>query len=178
VHPQQHLDAAAVRVLDELGHPVGRDPAVVDEDVLPAVRRAVVDEGLLGLEAALRRLEAGEPRPRDGAGVDPRRVAHLRGGGEVVDEGRLGDRRQIADDRRPPRRRERAGAVDLALGERDVVAGAAGLMNEAAARVAAVVTSGLKVTLTLEPAWPRISVVVTGGTLRRLQHSLVNRSRR
>jgi DeoR family transcriptional regulator, aga operon transcriptional repressor len=64
--------------------------------------------------------------------------------------------------------------VDLAPGERDVVAGAAGLMNEAAARVAAVVTSGLKVALTLEPAWPRISVVVTGGTLRRLQHSLVN----
>lgn len=64
--------------------------------------------------------------------------------------------------------------MDLALGERDVVAGAAGLMNEAAARVAAVVTSGLKVALTLEPAWPRISVVVTGGTLRRLQHSLVN----
>jgi DeoR family transcriptional regulator of aga operon len=37
-----------------------------------------------------------------------------------------------------------------------------------------VVTSGLKVALTLERAWPRISVVVTGGTLRRLQHSLVN----
>jgi DeoR family transcriptional regulator of aga operon len=37
-----------------------------------------------------------------------------------------------------------------------------------------VVTSGLKVALTLEQAWPRISVIVTGGTLRRLQHSLVN----
>jgi DeoR family transcriptional regulator of aga operon len=37
-----------------------------------------------------------------------------------------------------------------------------------------VVTSGLKVALALEPAGPRISVVVTGGTLRRLQHSLVN----
>jgi DeoR family transcriptional regulator of aga operon len=37
-----------------------------------------------------------------------------------------------------------------------------------------VVTNGLTVALVLERAWPRISVVVTGGTLRRLQHSLVN----
>jgi DeoR family transcriptional regulator of aga operon len=37
-----------------------------------------------------------------------------------------------------------------------------------------VVTSGLRVALELERAWPRISVVVTGGTLRPLQHSLVN----
>jgi DeoR family transcriptional regulator, aga operon transcriptional repressor len=41
-------------------------------------------------------------------------------------------------------------------------------------REVTVVTSGLKVALTLEQAWPRISVIVTGGTLRRLQHSLVN----
>jgi DeoR family transcriptional regulator of aga operon len=41
-------------------------------------------------------------------------------------------------------------------------------------REVTVVTSGLKVALTLERAWPRISVIVTGGTLRRLQHSLVN----
>jgi DeoR family transcriptional regulator of aga operon len=37
-----------------------------------------------------------------------------------------------------------------------------------------VVTNGLMVALELEPAWPRISVIITGGTLRRLQHSLVN----
>ena len=37
-----------------------------------------------------------------------------------------------------------------------------------------VVTNGLTVALVLERASPRISVVVTGGTLRRLQHSLVN----
>jgi DeoR family transcriptional regulator of aga operon len=36
------------------------------------------------------------------------------------------------------------------------------------------ITSGLRVALELEHAWPRISVVVTGGTLRPLQHSLVN----
>jgi DeoR family transcriptional regulator of aga operon len=37
-----------------------------------------------------------------------------------------------------------------------------------------VVTNGLTVALELEPAWPRVSVIITGGTLRRLQHSLVN----
>jgi DeoR family transcriptional regulator, aga operon transcriptional repressor len=37
-----------------------------------------------------------------------------------------------------------------------------------------VVTNGLAVALALEPALPRFTVVVTGGTLRSLQHSLVN----
>jgi len=37
-----------------------------------------------------------------------------------------------------------------------------------------VITNGLKVALELEDAAGRITVVVTGGTLRRLQHSLVN----
>lgn len=37
-----------------------------------------------------------------------------------------------------------------------------------------VVTSGLNIALELEPAVGRLTVVVTGGTLRRLQHSLVN----
>lgn len=37
-----------------------------------------------------------------------------------------------------------------------------------------VVTNGLNIALELEPAIGRLSVVVTGGTLRRLQHSLVN----
>jgi DeoR family transcriptional regulator of aga operon len=41
-------------------------------------------------------------------------------------------------------------------------------------REVTVITSGLRVALELERAWPRISVVVTGGTLRPLQHSLVN----
>ena len=38
----------------------------------------------------------------------------------------------------------------------------------------AVVTNGLNIALELEEAVGRFSVVVTGGTLRRLQHSLVN----
>jgi DeoR family transcriptional regulator of aga operon len=37
-----------------------------------------------------------------------------------------------------------------------------------------VFTNALNVALELEHAWPRISVVVTGGTVRPLQHSLVN----
>ncbi|WP_374946757.1 DeoR/GlpR family DNA-binding transcription regulator [Agreia sp.] len=37
-----------------------------------------------------------------------------------------------------------------------------------------VITNGLKIALELERAIPRFSVIVTGGTLRALQHSLVN----
>ena len=37
-----------------------------------------------------------------------------------------------------------------------------------------VITNGLNIALELEPAIGRLDVVVTGGTLRRLQHSLVN----
>lgn len=37
-----------------------------------------------------------------------------------------------------------------------------------------VITNGLSVALALEPALPRLTVLVTGGTLRRLQHSLVD----
>jgi DeoR family transcriptional regulator, aga operon transcriptional repressor len=37
-----------------------------------------------------------------------------------------------------------------------------------------VVTNGLSIALALEPGLPRFTVIVTGGTLRPLQHSLVN----
>jgi DeoR family transcriptional regulator of aga operon len=37
-----------------------------------------------------------------------------------------------------------------------------------------IITNGLSIALALEPAIPRFTVVVTGGTLRPLQHSLVN----
>lgn len=37
-----------------------------------------------------------------------------------------------------------------------------------------IVTNGLSIALALEPALPRFEVIVTGGTLRPLQHSLVN----
>jgi DeoR family transcriptional regulator of aga operon len=48
------------------------------------------------------------------------------------------------------------------------------LVARADLRDVTVVTNGLTVALVLERAWPRIAVVVTGGTLRPLQHSLVN----
>jgi len=54
------------------------------------------------------------------------------------------------------------------------VAVARALVARADLREVTVVTSGLRVALELERAWPRVSVVVTGGTLRPLQHSLVN----
>jgi DeoR family transcriptional regulator of aga operon len=38
----------------------------------------------------------------------------------------------------------------------------------------AIITNGLSIALTLEAALPRFTVMVTGGTLRPLQHSLVN----
>jgi DeoR family transcriptional regulator of aga operon len=37
-----------------------------------------------------------------------------------------------------------------------------------------IITNGLSIALALEPALPRFTVVLTGGTLRPLQHSLVN----
>jgi DeoR family transcriptional regulator, aga operon transcriptional repressor len=37
-----------------------------------------------------------------------------------------------------------------------------------------VITNGLNIALTIEPAMPRFTVVVTGGTVRPLQHSLVD----
>ena len=47
------------------------------------------------------------------------------------------------------------------------------LVERADLRDVVVVTSGLTIALALEPAVPRFTVVVSGGTLRPLQHSLV-----
>jgi len=59
-----------------------------------------------------------------------------------------------------------AGSTAMAL--------AAALVDRHELRDLVVVTSGLTIALALEPALPRFTVVVTGGTLRPLQHSLVN----
>lgn len=59
-----------------------------------------------------------------------------------------------------------AGSTAMAL--------AAALVERHELRDIVVVTSGLTIALALEPALPRFTVVVTGGTLRPLQHSLVN----
>jgi DeoR family transcriptional regulator of aga operon len=53
-------------------------------------------------------------------------------------------------------------------------AAARALVARAELRDVVVFTNGLKTALELEPAFPRITVVVLGGTLRPLQHSLVN----
>ena len=51
---------------------------------------------------------------------------------------------------------------------------AAALATRADLRGVTVITSGLNIALTLERAADRMAVIVTGGTLRPLQHSLVN----
>jgi DeoR family transcriptional regulator of aga operon len=48
------------------------------------------------------------------------------------------------------------------------------LVERSELRDVVVITNGLKIALELERAIPRFSVLVTGGTLRPLQHSLVN----
>ena len=59
-----------------------------------------------------------------------------------------------------------AGSTALALAE--------ALLERRDLRDVIVVTSALTIALALEPGIPRFEVVVTGGTLRPLQHSLVN----
>ena len=59
-----------------------------------------------------------------------------------------------------------AGSTAMAL--------AAALVDRRDLHDVVVVTSGLTIALALEPALPRFTVVVTGGTLRPLQHSLVS----
>jgi DeoR family transcriptional regulator of aga operon len=54
------------------------------------------------------------------------------------------------------------------------VAAAHALLARAELRDVVVFTNGLKTALELEPAIPRLTVVVIGGTLRPLQHSLVD----
>jgi DeoR family transcriptional regulator of aga operon len=48
------------------------------------------------------------------------------------------------------------------------------LVDRAELHDVVVITNGLKIALELENALPRFTVIVTGGTLRALQHSLVN----
>ncbi|HEX7834991.1 MAG TPA: DeoR/GlpR family DNA-binding transcription regulator [Pseudolysinimonas sp.] len=59
-----------------------------------------------------------------------------------------------------------AGSTALAVAE--------ALLDRRELRDVIVVTSALPLALALEPAIPRFEVIVTGGTLRPLQHSLVN----
>jgi DeoR family transcriptional regulator, aga operon transcriptional repressor len=65
------------------------------------------------------------------------------------------------------------GSTSLAVAEA-LVARATNPKTTPALTDVVVITNGLSIALALEPAMPRVTVVVTGGTLRPLQHSLVN----
>src|SRR4030095_14567819 len=119
------------------------------------------------------------PRPALGARARVRRVR----GGAVPPSG-LGERPFESSQWEAPVQKSSIGVHAAAMiGDGDTVILDVGTTTTATARAlvlrtdlrdVTVVTNGLNIALELEPAAPRISVVVTGGTLRPLQHSLVN----
>jgi DeoR family transcriptional regulator, aga operon transcriptional repressor len=101
------------------------------------------------------------------------RVRRVRGGA-VPPSGLLGERPFESSQWEAPLQKSSIGvhaAAMIAAG--DTVILDVGTTTTAIAR-ALVLRNGLNIALELERAAPRISVVVTGGTLRPLQHSLVN----
>ena len=110
------------------------------------------------------------------------RVRRIRGGAMPAGLLRSEQPFEIAE-RHLAREKAAIGAFAASLvGEGDTVLLDVGTTTTAVARAlvartdlrdVTAITSGLRVALELEHAWPRISVVVTGGTLRPLQHSLV-----
>ncbi len=111
------------------------------------------------------------------------RVRRVRGGA-VPPSGLLGERPFESSQLEAPAQKSRIGMHAAAMiRPGDTVILDVGTTTTAIARAlvlrtdlrdVTVVTNGLNIALELEPAAPRISVVVTGGTLRPLQHSLVN----
>jgi DeoR family transcriptional regulator, aga operon transcriptional repressor len=111
------------------------------------------------------------------------RVRRVRGGA-VPPPGLLGERPFESTELEAPRQKSSIGAHAAAMvAAGDTVILDVGTTTTAIARAlllrndlrdVTVITSGLNIALELERAAPRISVVVTGGTLRPLQHSLVN----
>jgi DeoR family transcriptional regulator, aga operon transcriptional repressor len=111
------------------------------------------------------------------------RVRRVRGGA-VPPSGLLGERPFESSQLEAPEQKSSIGAHaagTIAAGDTVILdvgtttaAIARALVLRAELRDVAVVTNGLNIALELERAAPRISVVVTGGTLRPLQHSLVN----
>lgn len=111
------------------------------------------------------------------------RVRRVRGGA-VPPSGLLGERPFESSQWEAPLQKSSIGvhgAAMIAAGDTVILdvgttttAIARALVLRADLRDVTVVTNGLNIALELERATPRISVVVTGGTLRPLQHSLVN----
>jgi hypothetical protein len=105
-------------------------------------------------------------------------------GGAVPSSGLLGERPFESSQLEAPEQKSSIGAHAAgAIAAGDTVILDVGTTTAAIARAlvlrtelrdVTVVTNGLNIALELERAAPRISVVVTGGTLRPLQHSLVN----
>ena len=116
--------------------------------------------------------------------LEERHLAHrVHGGAMPVDRAR-GERsfEEVATQHAPQKRAIAEAAVALiSPGESillDVGTTTAALASALVARTSLsevnVITNGLSIALTLEAAHPRLSIVVTGGTLRPKQHSLVD----
>jgi DeoR family transcriptional regulator of aga operon len=116
--------------------------------------------------------------------LEERQLAHrVHGGAMPVDRAR-GERsfEEVATQHAPQKRAIAEAAVELiSPGESillDVGTTTAALASALVARTSLsevnVITNGLSIALTLEAAHPRVSIVVTGGTLRPKQHSLVD----
>jgi DeoR family transcriptional regulator of aga operon len=110
-------------------------------------------------------------------------IRRIRGGAMPYDEARLGERsfEEAAVEAAEAKARIAAAACDLLEPRMSVLldvgttaaAVARELLRRDGLRDLTVITSGLSIALLLEAAVPRIQVIVTGGTLRPLQHSLV-----
>jgi DeoR family transcriptional regulator of aga operon len=110
-------------------------------------------------------------------------IRRIRGGAMPFDSARLVERsfEEAAVEAAEAKARIAAAAVDMIEPGMNVLldvgtttaAVARELLRRDGLRDLTVITSGLSIALLLEAAIPRIQVVVTGGTLRPLQHSLV-----
>lgn len=116
--------------------------------------------------------------------LEERQLVHrVHGGAMPVDRTR-GERsfEEVATEHAPQKRAIAEAAASLVgSGESLLVdvgtttaAFASALVERTALRDVTVITNGLSIALTLEAASPRLSIVVTGGTLRPKQHSLVD----
>jgi len=110
-------------------------------------------------------------------------IRRIRGGAMPFDAARLRERsfEEAAVQAAEAKARIAAAAVDLVESGMSILldvgttaaAVARELVRRDSLRELTVITSGLSIALLLEGAIPRLQVVVTGGTLRPLQHSLV-----
>jgi len=110
-------------------------------------------------------------------------IRRIRGGAVPFDAARLGERsfEEAAVEAAAAKARIAAAAADLLEPGMSVLldvgttaaAVAREILRRDRLRDLTVITNGLSIALLLEPAVPQLQVVVTGGTLRPLQHSLV-----